>query len=142
MAAVTLALIFGSAGELLAQGRYSSRNRSISRPAVSPYLELFRGGYGGYRGYGVSPMLAPYLRQNQSTASRVRDRTTDQSTSGGQSVNMALERARAARQARAAGALGAGAGTSGGVAPTGTGSVFMQYSHYYQVPQMGGGRRR
>ena len=62
-----------------AQGRYRPRtqNRSVSRPTLSPYMDLIRSGRYAYGPYGmVDPRLAPYIRQNQSTASRLPRRET------------------------------------------------------------------
>jgi hypothetical protein len=109
-----------------AQRRSRYQNRSISRPSASSYLNLFQGGFGGYGQFGLTdPLLAPYLQRNQSTASR---RPTAP-TSGGV-VNPTVQRARAARGGNTNAAMSP---AQPGGAPTGTGSVFMQYSHYYQM---------
>lgn len=128
------------ANDSLAQGyRGSSRsgNRSISRPTATDYADLFRSGYGSYRGFGPrDPVWSPYLRQNRSSASRVPDRDRLRNTRG-QTGDPAVSRARAARATRAGMANGQGVAGQGGVAPTGIGSVFMQHAHYYQMQNYG-----
>lgn len=131
--ALAACMVLLGASDSWAQTRY--RPGTPSRPRISPYLQMF--GYGGDPYYsGGSPLLAPYMRQNQSTASR------RQSSAGttAQSVNPTVDRARAARATPPGMAAATGA-TGTAVAPTGTGSVFMQYSHYFQLPNYGGSSR-
>lgn len=97
-----------------------------TRPRVSPYLNMFRSDLGIMRselGY-----FDPYMGFSRPSAPTSRDRTNIQSI-GQPSTELLRARARSQQQA---------AGGIGGIAPTGTGSVFMNYSHYYQAP----GRRR
>ncbi|MFO7907623.1 MAG: hypothetical protein ACQESR_06355 [Planctomycetota bacterium] len=147
---VVTSFVLSIANDSFAQtGRRSSRsrNRSISRPTATDYADLFRSGYGDYRGFGSSdPRWSPYLRQNRSSASRVPDRNRGQSNTRGQTGDPAVARAQAARAGRAGMSGTEGTAGQGGVAPTGIGSVFMQHAHYYQMQNYGsdqqGARRR
>ncbi len=91
---------------------YGSFGRGLGRPRVSPWMNLYRGEAGpidNYHGF-VRPEM------------RLRDTLRRQ--------QMGMR-----RQAAAIGSLGAEfarSRTATGVRPTGTGSVFMNYSHYYQ----------
>jgi hypothetical protein len=95
-------------------------------------MDMFRNyGYGSQFG-PVDPYLMPYLNRNRNTASLRQPREMSQTGTPQQGqtglYNPDVERARAMRAAQA----GAGGAAGAGIAPTGTGSVFMQYSHYYQ----------
>ena len=153
LAAVALS-VFSFATDCQAQ-RPSSRAGTVGRPRVNPYTELYRSGYGGYRGgayglggygyggygsYGAAydPILAPYLRRSQTSASRIRQPNQPGGSPTG-TTNASVQRMLATRAAQA-GVQGAGPRT--GVAPTGTGSVFMQYSHFYQPQNFSGANTR
>ncbi len=131
---VMAVILLGSmVSEAQAQRTSRYQNRSVSRPSAMSYFNM-GSGY-GLGGYGmVDPLLATYLQRNQNAASRRRENQTP--TMPGFSSNPMVDRARAARQTPLGTALPTG---QAAVAPTGTGSVFMQYSHYFQVPA---GRRR
>lgn len=98
---------------------YSSRYRSLGRPTFSPWLDLYRRDPGP---------VGPYL-------SNVRPRQELYRTLQGQEAG--LRRQTAGLQRQETGILSLQRRVTqlerGGVmAPTGTGSVFMNYSHYYQ----------
>ena len=98
---------------------YSSRYSSLSRPTLSPWLNLYRRDPGP-----VGPYLS-YVRPEQEL------RRTLQGQEAG------LRRQSAGLQRQETGVLSLQRRVTqlerGGVmAPTGTGSVFMNYSHYYQ----------
>lgn len=109
-------------------------NRSISRPQVNPYSDFLRYNSGLY-----DPMVRPFMRQNTPVTRRQMGggpatigSPTGSALLGGSSTyggqrNPEVERA----QLRSA----ASAQRATVVAPTGTGSTFMQYSHYYPVRQ-------
>ncbi len=145
VAVVTCLAMSVSAESYAQSGRRSgARNRSISRPTLNPYSSLTRSPYGSYGSYGsryggIDPRLAPYLRGNQSSASRLRrrDGATNTRPSVGpltNQVNPSVQRMQANRAARTAGT------PRTGVAPTGIGGGYMQYSHFYQ-PQTAQRRR-
>jgi hypothetical protein len=142
--AVLTVLVLTAARDSLAQnyGGSRTRNRSVSRPRANRYLDYFRSGYGDYRRYMrlEDAVLAPYLRRGRNTASRLpgRDRAGGPSAPA---LDPTVERARAARAARAGMPGTAPAAGKAAVAPTGIGSVYMQYSHYYQAGAAGRRRR-
>jgi len=129
----SLLLSAGSACFAQSLRRSAAQNRSVSRPRANYYLDMFRSGYGDYRGYTdvEDAILAPYLRRNRSTASRLPDRERV-TQSGMPTEDPAVARARVARAARAGMSGTVPAAGQAGAAPTGVGSVYMQYSHYYQ----------
>lgn len=144
MGIIVTSLVLSVASMAFAQGRRStSGNRSVSRPRANRYLDLFRGGYDHYGGYRSveDAILAPYLRRGRSTASRVPNRERD-SQSSAPAEDPTVARARAARAARAGVTGTVPAAGRAGTAPTGIGSVFMQYSHYYQNYGAGAGSAR
>ena len=97
----------------------------MSRPALSPYLNMYRGELGFTDPYNA--FVRPYMQQNQ----RPERRTTNTGTAGSITSaypNNELLRARARSQQQA----------TAGIAPTGTGSSFMNLGHFYQMPR---GRR-
>ena len=99
-----------------AQSRYS-----INRPTFSPYLHLFRTG---------SPLIGQYQ-------SYVRPKQALRRTLAGQTA--AIQRQQ--RSIRGLQSEVTRFGETGPTRPTGTGSVFMNYSHYYPSASTGGGGR-
>ena len=92
------------------------RERTLSRPRTSSYLDYFRYDRGG-GGY-----LNPF-RQFSSPLLRSPSQRNRQTTAGTESGELLRARARLQSQAT----------RGSGVAPTGTGSSFNNYSHFYQM---------
>jgi hypothetical protein len=90
---------------------------SLNRPTLTPYLQYFRADPG---------VLGPYF-------SHVRPRLQLQRVLGRQAAEIQQQQA----ATRAIGNRLTYFEQSGSVRPTGTGSVFMSYSHYY--PSLGSG---
>lgn len=117
------------------QAHAQYQNRSVSRPTLSPYSRMYSGANYGTLEDPYMMYMRRYLPQAQQRPPR-RDATTGlpgplgSSQLVGSATNAAptneLLRARARSQRQ----------ESGSVAPTGTGSTFMNFGHYYQVPRM------
>lgn len=108
-----------------AYAQYQSRsrypNRSVSRPALSPYAQMFGGGYGA-----MDPQMMymrQYMPQTQQPTRRDVTAASGSATALYPSSELLRARARSTQQA------------ADGIAPTGTGSTFMNYGHFYQVPK-------
>ncbi len=121
--AATVCLLF----TVLPDARAQSSNRSVGRPRVNPYSDFLRRSSGMY-----DPMITPFLRQNNAGITRRQTGNTNSASSallGGSSsygmYNPEADRARARSMENQR--------TTTMVAPTGSGSTFMQYSHFYQV---------
>ena len=94
-------------------------NRSISRPTLSPYLNMFRHDVGYTDPYNA--LVRPYLQQNQQRTRR--DIRAPMGAAGNPVQASELLRARALSQQQQA----------VGIAPTGTNSVFNNLGHFYPV---------
>ncbi len=112
LVAVSLGLFLTASTEAWAQGR----NRSVSRPALSPYLNMFRNDVGFTDPY--NSMVRPYLPPSERVR---RDATAPMDRSANPQASPELMRNRAQTQGQKA----------LGIAPTGTGSVFMNMGHFY-----------
>jgi hypothetical protein len=114
------------------QAHAQYQNRSVSRPTLSPYSHMYSGG-----GYGALEdpymnYMRRFLPQSQPRPTR-RDSSltpTGSAGSAGSATNAyptsELLRARARSQRQEAGAI----------APTGSGSMYMNLGHFYQTPRV------
>lgn len=94
--------------------------RSISRPSLSPYSNMFRSEAGMVDPY--LNMLRPYMQQAPPPARTTTQQTPPTTmTNPGTTAESLRARQHTAQQQQA-----------GGIAPTGTGSVFMNMGHFYQ----------
>ena len=120
----TLFIVLVSAGcwAVTASDAHAQRpSRSVSRPALSPYLNMFRGDLGFTDPY--NSFVRPNLPQSQPRTRRDLSPATGAGTALPQTTEVLRARALSQRQ------------TAGGIAPTGTGSTFMNLGHFYQVPK-------
>lgn len=113
---------FSIAQEAFAQGRQIRRSRpshrqTLSRPPVSPYLNLLRPELDPATNYYT--LVRPAIEQRAATFQQ----------------GEALQQLRSRVDEQAASPF---AGANAGLAPTGSGARFMNLSHYY--PGFGGGR--
>ena len=96
-------------------------NRSVSRPTLSPYLNpVLRREAGLLSPYET--MMSPYLRYFQPDQGTSRRNVTPTTTTPAPSAELMRAAGRSQQQQQQA---------VMGVAPTGTGSTFMNLSHFY-----------
>lgn len=95
-------------------------NRSVSRPTLSPYLNLYRREI-GYMDPHSRNEMSPYLRYFQSERPTRRD-VTPSATTPAPSAEVARAIGRSQQQQM-----------NTGIAPTGTGSTFMNLGHFYPM---------
>ncbi len=116
VALLSAGLVVATVSDALAQ----RPNRSISRPSLSPYSNMFRTEAGMVDPY--LNLVRPYMQQS-SPLQRTATQRLPTTTTGNPGVTAESLRARqqSAQQMQA-----------GGIAPTGTSSVFMNMGHFYQ----------
>jgi hypothetical protein len=117
VALVCVGVVAATASDALAQ----RPNRSISRPSLSPYSNMFRAEAGMVDPY--LNLVRPYMQQTP-PQQRMATRQTPPATmtNPGLTAESMRVRQRTAQQQQV-----------GGIAPTGTNSVFMNMGHFYQT---------
>lgn len=116
VALISMGVVATAASDAWAQ----RTGRSISRPSLSPYSNMFRAEAGMMDPYLT--LIRPYLQQSSPERTVHRQAAPGPTMSNpGMSAESLRARQRAALQQQA-----------GGIAPTGTGSVYMNMGHYYQ----------
>jgi hypothetical protein len=100
-------------------------NRSVSRPTLSPYLNLYRHDI-GFSDPRLGGEMSPYLRYFQADQQRTR-RDTPGTTTGTYPAAPSAELLRTVNRNQQQQQVAVG------IAPTGTNSSFMNMGHFYQV---------
>ncbi len=129
--AATACLLFSAASEAQAQ----RTNRSVSRPPLNPFSSYLQGGYG--MGF-YDPLLSPLLRRIEIRSHGDKRAVRPHRPWVARPPAYRVSKWNALRARNRTQGAGVG-GAPVGIAPTGTGSVYMNYSHFYSV---GAGRRR